>query len=57
MGEVGEIAKQFRLTAMVEFVRASSFISTLPTLLKIARARRRIRICVRCWTAITSGRG
>jgi 2-keto-myo-inositol isomerase len=37
MREVGEIAKQFRLTAMVEFVRASSFISTLPTLLKMTR--------------------
>jgi 2-keto-myo-inositol isomerase len=37
MREVGEIARQFRLTAMVEFVRASSFISTLPTLLKMTR--------------------
>jgi len=37
MREVGEIAKHFRLTAMVEFVRASSFISTLPTLLKMTR--------------------
>jgi 2-keto-myo-inositol isomerase len=37
MREVGEIAKQFRLTAMVEFVRASSFVSTLPTLLKMTR--------------------
>ncbi len=37
MREVGEIAQQFRLTAMVEFVRASSFISTLPTLLKLTR--------------------
>ncbi len=38
MHEVGEIVKQFRLTAMVEFVRASTFISTLPTLLKATRA-------------------
>lgn len=37
MHEVGEIAKQFRMTAMVEFVRASSFVSTLPTLLKMTR--------------------
>jgi 2-keto-myo-inositol isomerase len=37
MREVGEIVKNFRLTAMVEFVRASSFISTLPTLLKMTR--------------------
>jgi sugar phosphate isomerase/epimerase len=35
MREVGEIVKQFRLTAMVEVVRASSFVSTLPTLLKM----------------------
>ncbi len=38
MREVGEIAKQFRLTAMVEFVRTSPFISTLTTLLKMTRA-------------------
>jgi 2-keto-myo-inositol isomerase len=38
MREVGEIAKQFRMTAMAEFVRTSSFISTLPTLLKMTRA-------------------
>lgn len=37
MHEVGEIAKQFRLTAMVEFVRACSFVSALPTLLKMTR--------------------
>ena len=38
MREAGEIARQFHLTAMVEFVRNSSFISTLPTLLKMTRA-------------------
>ena len=38
MREVGEIAKQFRMTAMAEFVRASTFISTLTTLLKMTRA-------------------
>jgi 2-keto-myo-inositol isomerase len=37
MREVGEIAKHFRMTAMVEFVRASSFVSTLTTLLKMTR--------------------
>jgi 2-keto-myo-inositol isomerase len=37
MHEVGEIAKQFHLTAMAEFVRASSFVSTLPTLLNMTR--------------------
>lgn len=38
MREVGEIAKHFRMTTMVEFVRTSSFISTLTTLLKMTRA-------------------
>jgi len=35
--EVGEIAGQFKLIAMPEAVRASTFISTLPTLLKMTR--------------------
>jgi sugar phosphate isomerase/epimerase len=38
MREVGEVAKQFHMTAMAEFVRTSSFISTLTTLLKMTRA-------------------
>lgn len=38
MREVGEIARQFRMTAMAEFVRTSSFISTLTTLVKMTRA-------------------
>jgi len=33
----GEVAKAFRMTIMAEFVRGSSFISTLPTMLKVAR--------------------
>jgi 2-keto-myo-inositol isomerase len=37
MREVGEIASQFHMTAMAEFVRTSSFISTLTTLLKMTR--------------------
>jgi 4-hydroxyphenylpyruvate dioxygenase len=37
MREVGEIAKGFGLTAMAEAVRASTFISTLPTLLRMTR--------------------
>ena len=35
--EVGEIARQFNLVAMPEAVRASTFMSTLPTLLKLTR--------------------
>jgi sugar phosphate isomerase/epimerase len=33
----GEIAKQYRMIALMEFVRDSSFISTLPTALKMTR--------------------
>ena len=35
--QVAEIAKQFRLTVMAEFIRTSTYISTLPTLLKMTR--------------------
>jgi sugar phosphate isomerase/epimerase len=38
MRQVGEIAKQFRMTAMAEFVRASTFISTLTSMLQMTRA-------------------
>ena len=37
MRKVGDVARQFRLTMMAEFVRASTFISTLTTLLKMMR--------------------
>jgi len=37
MREVGEIAKQFGMVAMVEAVRTSTFVSTLTTLLKMTR--------------------
>lgn len=37
MREVGDIAKQFGLTVMAEFVRTSTFIATLTTLLKMTR--------------------
>lgn len=37
MREVGEIAKQFGMTAMAEAVRTSTFISTLTTLLRMTR--------------------
>jgi sugar phosphate isomerase/epimerase len=38
MRDVGEVAKQFRMTAMAEAVRVSTFISTLTTMLKVSRA-------------------
>jgi sugar phosphate isomerase/epimerase len=37
MREVAEIAKQYEMVAMAEAVRASTFIGTLPTLLKMTR--------------------
>jgi 2-keto-myo-inositol isomerase len=37
MREVGDIAKQFGMTVMAEAVRSSTFIATLPTLLKMMR--------------------
>jgi sugar phosphate isomerase/epimerase len=38
MRAVGEVARQFGMTAMVEGVRASTFINTFPTLLRVTRA-------------------
>lgn len=38
MRKVGEVAAEFRMTMMTEFVRASTFIATLPTLLRMTRA-------------------
>ena len=38
MREAGEVTKQFNMSLRIEFVRTSSFISTLTTLLKMTRA-------------------
>jgi len=38
MREAGDIAKQFQMSLRIEFLRTSTFISTLPTLLKMTRA-------------------
>src|SRR5665213_3085961 len=38
MFEAGEVAKQFDTKLRIEFLRASTFISTLPTVLKLTRA-------------------
>jgi 2-keto-myo-inositol isomerase len=38
MREAGEVARQFNMSLRIEFVRTSSFISTLTTLLKMTRA-------------------
>jgi 2-keto-myo-inositol isomerase len=37
MREAGEVARQFDMSLRIEFARTSSFISTLPTLLKMTR--------------------
>ncbi len=36
--EAGDVAKQFNMSLRIEFLRSSTFISTLPTLLKMTRA-------------------
>ena len=38
MYDAGDVAKQFDTTLRIEFLRSSTFISTLPTLLKMTRA-------------------
>ena len=38
MYDAGDVAKQFNMTLRIEFLRTSTFISTLPTLLKMTRA-------------------
>jgi 2-keto-myo-inositol isomerase len=38
MHEAGEVARQFNMSLRLEFVRTSTFISTLPTMLKMTRA-------------------
>jgi sugar phosphate isomerase/epimerase len=38
MHDAGEVAKQFNMKLRIEFLRTSTFISTLPTILKMTRA-------------------
>src|SRR3984885_15397149 len=38
MYDAGDVAKQFNMSLRIEFLRTSTFISTLPTLLKMTRA-------------------
>jgi sugar phosphate isomerase/epimerase len=38
MRSVGDVAKQFDMTAMAEFTRASTFIATLGTMIRVTRA-------------------
>jgi 2-keto-myo-inositol isomerase len=38
MHDAGEVARQFNMSLRIEFLRTSTFISTLPTILKMTRA-------------------
>jgi 2-keto-myo-inositol isomerase len=58
MREAGDIAKQYRMTTMLEFIRASPLISTLTTLLKITREAahpnvRPLLDCYHFWSGIS----
>ena len=58
MHEAGEIARQFSLSLRIEFVRSSTFISTLPTLLRITRASAHPNIapmfdCYHFWSGLS----
>jgi sugar phosphate isomerase/epimerase len=55
--DVGEVARQFQLTAMFEFVRTSTFVSTLTTLLSITRAAAHANVgpmfdCYHFWSGL-----
>src|SRR5215467_13761841 len=51
MRKVGDVAKQFDMTAMAEFTRASTFIATLGTMMKMTReaAHPNMRILFDCY--------
>jgi len=51
MRKVGDVAKQFGMTAMAEFTRASTFIATLGTMIKMTReaAHPNMRILFDCY--------
>jgi 2-keto-myo-inositol isomerase len=49
MREVGTIAKQFGLTAMIEATRASTFVASLPTMLTMTRAAGNVSPLLDCY--------
>lgn len=58
MREVGEIVKQYKMTAMVEFMRGTSFISCLPTSLKMTREAAHANVrpmldCYHFWSGVS----
>jgi 2-keto-myo-inositol isomerase len=44
MHDAGEVAKQFNMKLRIEFLRTSTFISTLPTILKLTRAAAHLNV-------------
>jgi 2-keto-myo-inositol isomerase len=58
MREAGEIARQFNMSLRIEFLRTSTFISTLPTILKMTRAAAHPNIapmldCYHFWSGLS----
>jgi 2-keto-myo-inositol isomerase len=49
MREVGEIAKQFNMTAMIEATRASTFVAALPTMLRMTRGAGNVLPLLDCY--------
>jgi len=57
MFDAGEVAKQFDMKLRIEFLRTSTFISTLPTLLKLTRAAAHLNVepmldCYHFWSGL-----
>jgi 2-keto-myo-inositol isomerase len=56
-GEVADVAQSFHLTAMFEFLRSSTFVATLPTMLAITRGAARPNLgllfdCYHFWSGM-----
>jgi sugar phosphate isomerase/epimerase len=49
MREVGEVAKQFGMTAMIEATRASTYVAALPTMLTLTRASGNVMPLLDCY--------
>jgi 2-keto-myo-inositol isomerase len=49
MREVGDIAKQFNMTAMIEATRASTFVAALPTMLTMTRGAGNVLPLLDCY--------
>jgi sugar phosphate isomerase/epimerase len=49
MREVGDIAKQFGMTALIEATRASTYVAALPTMLSMTRAAGNVKPLLDCY--------